>query len=96
LTKLGHLALKIVIKKGKILKIKPQTAITRHHAFVACSVLHNFKGTTINSVAGGKWGHAPLGAGLMAHQHTLFRHLKNAFSAEIWAKNMLKNAYFLK
>jgi len=35
LTKLDHLAFKIVIKKGKILKIKPQTAIIRHHAFVA-------------------------------------------------------------
>jgi len=26
-------------KEGKILKIKPQTAINRHHTFVACSVL---------------------------------------------------------
>jgi len=38
LMKSGHLAFKIVIKKGKILKIKPQTAINWHHAFVACSV----------------------------------------------------------
>jgi len=33
LTKSGHLAFKIVIKKNT--KIKPQTAINRHHAFVA-------------------------------------------------------------
>jgi len=35
LMKSGHFALKIVIKKEKILKIKPQTANNRHHAFVA-------------------------------------------------------------
>jgi len=34
LKKSGHLAFKIVVKE-KILKIKPQTAINRHHAFVA-------------------------------------------------------------
>jgi len=35
LTKSGNLAFKIVTKKEKILKIKSQTAINRHHAFVA-------------------------------------------------------------
>jgi len=35
LTKSGHLAFKIVIKKGKILKIKPKMAINQHHSFVA-------------------------------------------------------------
>jgi len=35
LTKSGHLVFKNVIKKGKILKTKPQTAINQHHAFVA-------------------------------------------------------------
>jgi len=35
LKKSGHLVFKIVIKKGKILKTKPQTVINRHHAFVA-------------------------------------------------------------
>jgi len=35
LTKSGNLAFKIVIKKRKILKIKPQMAINRQHAFVA-------------------------------------------------------------
>jgi len=34
-TKSSHLAFKIVITKAKILKIKPQTAINRHHAYVA-------------------------------------------------------------
>jgi len=37
---------------------------------------------THSNVAGGKWGHAPRAEGLggvSIVQHTLFRHLKNAF-----------------
>jgi len=33
---------------------------------------------------------------LEAHQHTLFRHLKNAFFSRNLGQNMLKNVYFLK
>jgi len=37
----------------------------------------------ISGVAWDKWGHALRGAGLVAHQHTLFSHLKTRFYAEI-------------
>jgi len=33
---------------------------------------------------------------LKAHQHTLFRHLKNAFFSKNLGQNMLKNEHFLK
>jgi len=33
---------------------------------------------------------------LEAHQHTLFRHLKNEFFSENLGQNMPKNAYFLE
>jgi len=46
---------------------------------------------TLSSVAGGK---RPGKQALEAHQHTLFRHLKNALFSRNLGKNMLKNAYF--
>jgi len=41
--KSGHLAFKIVIKKGKILKTKPQMAINRHARIVVAFVAMCFK-----------------------------------------------------
>jgi len=35
---------------------------------------------------GGKWGYAPRGAGLGAHQHTFFSHLRTRFKQKFRAK----------
>jgi len=46
---------------------------------------------------GDKWGLVPQGAGLEAHQHTLFRHLNIEFFSRNLAKTVMsKNAYFLE
>jgi len=55
LTKSGHLAFKIVIKKGKILKLNLKRQ--------SIDITHSLQ-CALKFLAGGKWGHAPRGAGL--------------------------------
>jgi len=49
---------------------------------------------TLSSVAGASGGTRPGEQALEAHQHTLFRHLKNAFFSQNLDQNMLKKEYF--
>jgi len=51
---------------------------------------------TLSIVAGGKWGHAPRGEGLGGVSTHFIQHLKSHFSAEIWAKILLKIRIILK
>jgi len=79
--------------KGGILKAKPQTATNQHHAFVVvCFKI--FKVITLSSVAGGKWAHAPRGAGLGGASTHCIQSFKNAFFSKNLGQNILKNEYF--
>jgi len=82
--KIRPLAFKRVIRKIKLkLNLKRRsTDITR----IRCSVFYNFKVITLSGVARGvgkNGGMLPRVQALKAHQHTLFRHIKTSFSAEI-------------
>jgi len=61
--------------KNKILNGNQPTSRIR------CGVFKNFKVITLSGAAGG--GIRPGVQALETHQHTLFRHLKTSFSAEI-------------
>jgi len=49
--------------------------------------------TTLSSVAGGKWRHAPRGAGLGDASTHFIQSVNRVFSRNV-GQNMLKNAYF--
>jgi len=89
LTKSGHLAFKIVIKKGKILKINSNgNQPTSRIRCMQCAL--EFQSDHASSVA---WGHEPLGAGLEGASTQFIQ----TFNKRVFQqKCVLKLRYFLK
>jgi len=71
-------------------------AINRHHVFVAVCFRISKCSCSVAQQRGASGEMRPGAQGLEAHQHTLFRHLKNKFFRRNLGQNMPKNAYFLE
>jgi len=74
-----------------------QRLLRIYYTFSKTRLIENiFTLSGVEKGEGSKWGHAPWGAGLGAHQHTFFSHLKTRLKQKCIPKRALKCVFFEK